>query len=366
MAYPFTMDEVNSGEFYPATFPGFPPNPKYATPISPKENFRLVYERKLPVWIPISTDTQMFFPRVDPDNIARHFVYEARPLAPEEESGGLDRHGIEWEYVPSAQGSMVRPGQPTLKTANDWEKVIQFPDVDSWDWAGAAEANKEYIDQNKALYVWILTGFFERLISFMDFADAAVALIDDDQKTAVHGLFAELVKVYKKMVENYAKYFKPDVLSLHDDWGSQINPFFSLDTAMEMIVPYIKQVVDHCHENGIFYDQHSCGKNEKLVPAYIACGTDSWSGQPMNDKQWIYDNYGGKLILGIEAQIPVDPATGFGTMDPDENYAAGKAFVDKYGPDYLTKPVTNASFAMNSKFSEAVYVESRKLFESMR
>ncbi|MCL1803647.1 MAG: methyltransferase [Eubacteriaceae bacterium] len=361
--YPFSQTEVDTTETYPPRFAGMAPMKKFDTPISPKENYRLVYERKLPLWIPMGSDAAGMTPRIDPDNIARNFVFETNLLAPEEQTGGKDRHNIDWIYVPQAGGSMVQPGSPTLKNANDWEKVIYMPDVDSWAWELSAEANKDFAAPERWRTVTILTGFFERLISMMDFAEAAVALIDEDQQAAVQGLFQALVEMYKKMITNYVKYFKVDAISFHDDWGSQTSPFFSLDTAMEMIVPYIKQVVDHCHELGIYYDQHSCGKNEKLVPAYIATGADSWSGQDMNDKDMLYSQYGGQIILGMNTGLP-----GFGSPivpTPEEEVAAAKKFIEKFGADYASKPVF-AGFAMSPIFVETLYVESRKLFESMR
>ena len=30
-----------------------------------------------------------------------------------------------------------------MEDANDWEKLIKFPDVNSWDWEGAAKGNAE-------------------------------------------------------------------------------------------------------------------------------------------------------------------------------------------------------------------------------
>ncbi|MBQ3165842.1 MAG: hypothetical protein IJC01_00740, partial [Clostridia bacterium] len=84
----------------------------------------------------------------------------------------------------------------------------------------------------------------------------------------------------------------------HDDWGSQRAPFFSLDTCMEMIVPHIKKIVDFCHSKGLWFQQHSCGKNEMLVPAYIAAGVDLWCPQPMNDIVKLVKEYGDKLLFG--------------------------------------------------------------------
>ena len=167
------------------------PSRIYKTPVTPKENFRMVYERKVPHWLPISGDSLMMTPRIDADNVARAFCFEANPLSQEEMVGGTDKFGIEWVYVPVASGSMVVPGSPALTDANDWKK-IKFPDVDSWDWEGTKASNAEYTNTNKFLQVTILTGFFERLISFMDFEQAALALIDEDQQDAVHELFDAL------------------------------------------------------------------------------------------------------------------------------------------------------------------------------
>ena len=41
--------------------------------------------------------------------------------------GGPDMFGIEWEYVPVAGGSMVRPGTPLLEDANDWNQILKLP-----------------------------------------------------------------------------------------------------------------------------------------------------------------------------------------------------------------------------------------------
>jgi len=333
-------------------------------PISPRENLTLVYSRKKPEWIPVTSDTIYIAPRVDPDNIARCFVYEAIPLKPEEMTGSPDRHGIEWVYVPVTGGSMVRPGNPILKNANDWEKVVSFPDVDKWDWEGSKEANKDYIKPDLFISFTILTGFFERLISFMDFENAAIALIDEDQKTAVHGLFQELVKLYNKMIDKYVYAYKANLVSLHDDWGSQRSPFFSLETVMEMIVPYIKQVVDHCHEVGIFYSQHSCGKNEPLVPAYIATGADNWGSQSINDMESVYDSYGDKIILSMPSGLRFEKDGWTILSGPEEAAQSAKAFVAKYAPLYSQKPVLCSVFGAPREFSDTIYAESRKYFSS--
>ncbi len=143
----------------------------------------------------------------------------------------------------------------------------------------------------------------------MEFENAALALIDEDQKDAVHALFSKLCDFYDDMFRRFKKYYNADGIYFHDDWGSQRAPFFSLDVCREMIVPYLKRVCDTCHELGMYLDLHSCGFNELLVPAMIEAGVDVWSGQTMNDRVKMLKLYGDKIKLNI-APDPVMPQPG--------------------------------------------------------
>ncbi|MCL2632352.1 MAG: methyltransferase, partial [Coriobacteriia bacterium] len=262
---PFDKKEVENFTLIPATFPGWPDAKVFDYPISPKENYRMVYERKIPVWLPNRNDSRMITPRIDNDNLARVFAFEAQPLTDEDREGNVprpDKFGIPWVYVEQVGGSMVEPGNPTLEDANDWQDVINFPDVASWDWAGSAEINKDFANTDRWFVYCHLTGFFERLISFMDFEGAAIALVDPDQKEATHSLLDALADCYIEIFTNAYNAYPFDSLNFHDDWGAQRAPFYSLDVAMEMLVPHIKKVTDFVHNDlGVFFDFHSCGKN---------------------------------------------------------------------------------------------------------
>ena len=355
---PFHQDEISQAGSYAPSRAGGPEIKKYKTPVTPRENLRLAYSREVPLWIPMGNDRRMMTPRIDPDNVARCFVSDVQSLAPEEMTGGKDKHGVEWVYVPVANGSMVKPGSPLLADANDWEKIVSFPDLDTWDWAGSIAANKDSLEQEeRALTVTVLTGFFERLISLMDFEEAAVAIIDETQKDAVKALFDRLADLYIDIIKRYKAAYDPLIFCLHDDWGSQRAPFFSLDTVMEMIVPAFSRVASAAHEAGMFFDIHSCGKNERLVPAYIEIGADSWGGQSLNDKAMLHEKYGDKLIMGI------DPDIVFTTAPSDEEaIASAKRFVQKFGPTMDKKPFTCSAMGATPAFLDTLYEESRKLF----
>jgi hypothetical protein len=104
---------------------GAPGVPVYNFPVTPKEAYKAVYERK-PVWQITGVEQTLFSPRVNPDNVARAFVFEADALPPGA-GGGKDMFGIEWEYVPQVGGSMVRPGKPLLSDANEWYDKVSGP-----------------------------------------------------------------------------------------------------------------------------------------------------------------------------------------------------------------------------------------------
>ena len=355
---PFKSEEMSSEVFYPTMRAGFPGARKYNWPVTPKKNYYAVFNRETPLWIPTGSDRRMFAPRIDPDNVVRVQVSEANPLKPEEMVGGKDKHGIEWVYIPVAGGSMVRPGKPLLEDANDWEKLVRFPDLETWDWEGSAASNKmELANENRALSVTILTGFFERLISLMDFDNAAVAMIDEDQKDAIKALFDRLAGLYIDIIKKYKKHFNPGIICVHDDWGSQRSPFFSLATIREMLVPAFSRVVRAAHEEGLFFDIHSCGKNEIIVPAYIEIGVDYWSGQSINDRAMLHEKYGDKLILGLDPDIP------FADMETDQvAVAAAKRFVQRFGPTMEKKPFVCPAMGAPVAFLDTLYEESRKMF----
>ena len=271
----------------------------------------------------------------------------------DEDKGGKDLFGVEWVYVPTVGGSMVQPGNPILEDVNDWPEIIKFPDIDALNWEECRELNSCMNETTRSFYVTFQNGIFERLISFMDFEGAALALIDDDQKDAVHALFSKLVDMYKSLIDHYLDILNLDGVLFHDDWGSQRAPFFSLDVCMEMVAPYLKQIADYCHEKGMWFQQHSCGKNELLVPAMVYAGVDMWQPQTMNDVEMLREKYGDKIMFSIAPpSVPRDAS--------DEVIEkTAKEFVDKYAPTFAEKPFMVSTFFADPRFTQAIYKYSR-------
>ncbi len=332
------------------------PAPLYNYPVTMGEAFIAAVRDRNPIWEISGIESQIFTPRLIPDNVARALVFESKPFDALKDGGGKDMFGIDWEYIPVAGGSMVRPGKPFMEDMNEWEEKIVWPDVDSWDWEGSAEENKEYVSTGKNIQVWFQTGWFERIISFMEFEGAIMALFDEDQQDAIHAFFDKLSDLYINIIDHFVKYF-PQVTSfyMHDDWGSQKETFFSPALVEEMIVPHMKKVTDHIHKIGRCAELHSCGQIMKQVPNMIKAGWDTWSGQVMNDTQAIYEQYGDKIVIGV---IPeqFDPET----TSEEEQRRLAREFVEKFC-DPKKPSVVNlyGTACFTDAYREELYKQSR-------
>ncbi|MDR1299038.1 MAG: methyltransferase, partial [Oscillospiraceae bacterium] len=252
------------------------------------------------------------------------------------------------------------------------DKLV-WPDVDSWDWEGAAKYNAGYLSgrfgppgqaqpsadekREKFTVCWFLNGWYERLISFMDFEGAIMAMIDEDQQNAVKELFDKLSDLYIKILDKYITHFPQiDGFCIHDDWGSQKETFFSPTLAAEVIVPAMRRVTDFAHSKGKACDLHSCGQLLKQIPNFIAAGWDSWSGQLMNDTQKIYELYGDKIIVGVTPDL-FDPT---GTAEPEQR-AAAREYADKFcRPGKPSVFNTYGSSVLTPAYREELYIRSRE------
>ena len=353
---PFSEDEMKVvGEYLRPTEPvGMPATPKLNTPVTPKENVRAAWKHEGALWIPsVGRDTICLEPRINVDHVARAEVRDLEPPYTDETKGGPDLFGVIWEYVPVVGGSMVQPGNPVLEDVNDWPEIIKFPDIEAMDWAHCKAVNAPFCADERSLAITFQNGMFERLISFMDFENAALALIDDEQQDAVHALFDKLADMYISMIDHYLDCFPLDGILFHDDWGSQRAPFFSLDVCMEMVAPHIKKIVDHCHEKGLWFQQHSCGKNEILVPAMIEEGVDMWCPQAMNDVKMLNEKYGDRIMFGATPPA-LEP-----TASDEEIEAAARAFVGEYAPIFKEKPILFMDFRCSPKYRMELYKQSR-------
>lgn len=351
---PFNEKEMTQiGEYIGFASIGSPRTPRYAKPISPKENFKHAIARDgKALWFPMVSESMYVESRANPDHIARAEIRDMGPEQKPEEKGGPDLFGINWTFVPMVGGSMETPGQDLLEDVNDWKDFVKFPDIDALAWDNLKN-DAVLNDTDLLLGITFQNGMFERLISFMEFENAAIALIDEDQQDAIHELFDKLADMYIAMIRKYQEVLHVDAVMFHDDWGSQRDPFFSLSTLQEMVCPHIKKISDYCHSQGMIFNHHSCGKNQRAVQAMIDQGDDIWQPQPMNDSDYLISNYGDRMMFGVNL-----PAVDENISD-EEATAIARDIAAKYAPSFYEKPIIIINMRAPQKLTDAIYRESR-------
>ncbi|MBR5701277.1 MAG: hypothetical protein IKX47_02325, partial [Oscillospiraceae bacterium] len=188
----YSPEELQPRETIPSRFG--PPMEVYSTPITPRENTLLLYQGKTPMWAPFpGIDNNHLMLDCDPENVAR----SPRKDMPQD-TPIKDGYGVEWVFVEVVGGAMVKPGNPICPDITEWEKYVTIPDPDTWDWEGCYERNKDKINPDRCTYIAVPGCLFERLIAILNFSEAAVALIDDEQKEAVHRFLRKVTDVHKK------------------------------------------------------------------------------------------------------------------------------------------------------------------------
>ena len=344
----------------------------FSYPLNKHDHGVAMFSRK-PWWQGMQAmDATIFTPRVIPDNVARGFVFEGARFDANTEGGGPDMFGVEWEYIKTVGGSMVRPGKPFLDDISEWREKIVWPDIEKWDWEGSAKLNNgTYLRPENFNQMWFQTGFYERLIAFMEFEGAIMALFDEDSQEDVMAFFDKLtdfyITIFAKAIDTFPYI---DAFFIHDDWGSQKETFFSPDLAEKMIVPYMKRLTDYLHSRGKFCELHSCGNNYKQVENYIKAGWDAWAPQLMNDSYKIYDDFGDKILIATFPQnipeeimaLPTDQERGaaFAKLPDEEQRRIAREYVDRCcRPDKSSFYNFYAAHWLTPAFREEMYKQSR-------
>ena len=198
--------------------------------------------------------------------------------------GGVDWFGVHWFYEPATDSIVPDPHRPyIMEEIGQWREKVTFPDLDQWDWSRCRERDGlDRIDREGKLSDLMLPfGPFERLHLLMGFENALCALLTDpDEVSAYLDAFMD----YKlKLIDKIAEHYHPDMINFQDDYGTQQGLFFSPELWRKLFKPQLQKAVDRCHEHGILFEMHSCGKVSDLIPDFAEMGCDSFHGMNIVD-----------------------------------------------------------------------------------
>lgn len=214
------------------------------------------------------------------------------------EGGGLDGFGVEWITPASGGGAPIpKPGNYVLEDVTEWKEVVQFPDLDAFDWEAQAAKELAGVDRTKQVVDYGCgNGIFERLLALMGTEEAMVSLILEPE--AVNELFTAITDFKIETARKVAKYYKPDVFTNYDDIATGASLFFSPEIYRELIKPHHKRLNDAVRELGMIPIFHCCGYAEQLVEDFIEIGYEAWTScQPCNDIESLLEKYGDRLAI---------------------------------------------------------------------
>jgi len=238
-----------------------------------------------------------------------------------------DWFNTDWTWVVSAGGGMLTPGTQLLDDITQWEKKVVFPDLGEWGFKEKAEQfMKTEYDPSKALSYDIGRGVTERLVSIMGGYEASMeALLLEPE--AVADFFEVYTDFLIKVFDELNSLYPLDILTVHDDWGTERDTFFSEKVMEELVFEPTKRLIDYVHSKDVYIEWHTCGNVNRFFPYMYELRTD---------------------IAQVQRRVVDFPKM-------KEKYGSRIGFcVGPEGLDY-TKPVTNEDFLDSIKNTVDVY-----------
>lgn len=269
--------------------------------LSFKENTLLAYQHKEPEFFPMATDMDTCAPR------GMDFIRESICV----NGTADDWFGQSWTFEPNIGGANPTPGVHLVPDITNWREYMKFPDLSLLDWEGyAAKDTAKWDREHRLSRVMVGFGLWERLFSVMEFQEALCALMEEPE--ACYDFFGAVADHKIRLYQYLIKYYKPDILIMHDDYGSNSGMFMSPEVWRNLIKPHLQRVIDCITSAGVMYEHHCCGYFAPILGEIadmgcVATNTMHISNKPAELKREI----GHKMCFvgGFDTQFMDSPKT---------------------------------------------------------
>ncbi|MCL2409858.1 MAG: hypothetical protein FWC96_09685 [Oscillospiraceae bacterium] len=250
--------------------------PLFDTPVSPRENFRRCIGRQDPIWYPNATTDKITMNTNDVISwqVRGMQIHSDFNLQAKEDYAFKDWFNTDWTWVVSAGGAMLTPGTQLLDDITQWEKKVVFPDLTEWGFKEKAEEfMKTQNDPTKAVSYDMGRGVTERLVSVMGgYTDSMEALLVEPE--AVLDFFNAYADFMIQVFDTMNGLYPLDMITIHDDWGTERDTFFSEKVMEELVFEPTKCLIDHIKKHDVFIEWHTCGNVTRFFPYMTQLGVD--------------------------------------------------------------------------------------------
>lgn len=191
-----------------------------------------------------------------------------------------------------------RISRDNQRRASRWESVVKTPPTDFPDelWENTRKAYAE-LDRTEVYAGPLMGGVFETVHSLMGMDSALLAFYEEPR--AMHDLINVIVEWEMGYAKNLTANLHPDLLFHHDDWGSKLSTFMSVDMFKEFFFKQYQRLYRFYKDNGVeIIIHHSDSYAATLAPLMIEMGIDVWQGAVKeNDIKYMIERYGQKLTI---------------------------------------------------------------------
>lgn len=340
--------------------------PVFDTEITPRENFRRCLARKNPLWFPNALTEKI---TINSNEAIAHSVrgmqlHSDFNRVATENYEFKDWFNTDWTWECTAGGAMLTPGTQLVDDITNWEKIVKFPDLSEWGFKEKAdEFMKTRNDPSKAVSYDMGRGVTERLVSILGgYTDSMEALLIEPE--AVKDFFNAYADFMIRFFDVMNSLYPLDIITIHDDWGTERDTFFSEKVMEDLVFEPTKRIIDHIKSNDVFVEWHTCGNITRFFPYMVDLGCDIAQIQRRAvDMPAMKEKYGDKIgfCSMLEGVNPAAPPA------HDEYIAAVRKTIDIYAPgggSYLMMFANDPQLVWDACAEN--YCHSRELFDKER
>lgn len=301
--------------------------PRFDTPVTPLENFERAVTRKNPLWVP-NTLTEFHNLMFQDLGVGEKQIGVDFRKKATEDYQFTDWFGVPLTWVVSAGGATNTPNTRLLEDITQWEKELKFPVLSDWDWKTKAdEFMKNEYQPGKVVHIDLHNGLIQRLIAVLGgYTEGMFALSLEPE--AVRDFFDRLAEHMIELVDLLCSLYPVNLMTIHDDWGTEKDTFFSPKMMEELVFEPTKRIIDHIRSKGVHFMLHSCGNITRFIPYMIDMGAELLQIQRRAvDIPAMKEKYGDRIGFntGLESVIPGVP------MPKEELLQKVRETVDIYG-----------------------------------
>ena len=241
--------------------------------LSFRENTLLAYQHKEPEFFPMASDMDTCAPR------GMDFIRETICI----NGTANDWFGQSWTFEPNIGVANPTPNVHLVPDITKWRDYMKFPDLSVLDWEGyAARDTAKWDREHKLSRVMVGYGLWERMFSVVEFQDALMALVEEPE--ACYDFFGAVADHKIRLHDYLIKYYKPDILIMHDDYGSGGGMFMAPSVWRELIKPHLQRVIDAITSKGVLYEHHCCGYFAPIVGEIADMGCSATNTMHISNK----------------------------------------------------------------------------------